>query len=253
MDAPAGSSPIDLRGVRVLLVEDSLTHRLLLSAVLSGAGASVVAVEDAASGLAACIESRPDLVLTDLMLPDDSGIELCGWIVAEPALRGTPVVILTASTDPDLIVRGLSVGAEAFLNKATPHDEIVARLARILARRRQPAPRRPALRFRGEELPLDGDVGRITDILGAALEDMAQLGRALRQKEERSRGRYLGIADAVPVGIAVSDLDGRLRQVNRRAQELVGLRAGQDIAWWSSQNQILGPGGARLSRADLLT
>src|SRR5207244_2496480 len=75
-----------------------------------------------------------DLVLTDLLLPGDSGFDLCRKIKACPKHRQTSVVVLTSQADPVNVLRGLQAGADGFMTKDREPEEIIARIRWLLAR-----------------------------------------------------------------------------------------------------------------------
>lgn len=92
---------------RVLIVDDDLALSEMLSIVLRQEGLDVTHVADGTSAVAAFRDSRPDLVLLDVMLPGMDGMEVCRRIRAE---SGVPIVMLTARTDTVDIVVGLESG-----------------------------------------------------------------------------------------------------------------------------------------------
>src|SRR5262249_17234412 len=75
-----------------------------------------------------------DVVLSDLLLPGDSGFDLCRRIKADPQLQGLPVIVLTSQADPLNVLRGLEAGANDFMTKERDPAEIIGRLQRTLAR-----------------------------------------------------------------------------------------------------------------------
>ena len=81
---------------RVLIVDDDLALSEMLGIILRNEGLDVVHCADGSSAMALFRESRPDIVLLDVMLPGIDGIEVCRRIRAE---SGTPIVMLTARTD----------------------------------------------------------------------------------------------------------------------------------------------------------
>src|SRR5687767_12629868 len=97
---------------RVLLVEDSPTQAQRLAWVLEDAGFQVETAADAGQGFDRLTQGRFDLVLSDLLLPGDSGFDLCRRIKADPRFRGLPVVVLTSQADPANVLRGLEAGAD---------------------------------------------------------------------------------------------------------------------------------------------
>jgi two-component system response regulator MtrA len=101
----------------------------MLGIVLRGEGFEPVFCADGAEALAAFRESKPDLVLLDLMLPGRDGIDVCRAIRAE---SGTPIVMLTAKSDTVDVVVGLESGADDYVVKPFKPKELVARIrARI--------------------------------------------------------------------------------------------------------------------------
>ena len=102
---------------RVLVVEDSPTQAQQLALILEDAGFEVEIAPDAERGFARLAHDRFDLVLSDLLLPGDSGFDLCRRIKADPHLRGIPVVVCTSQADPFNVLRGLQAGAGGFITK----------------------------------------------------------------------------------------------------------------------------------------
>jgi CheY-like chemotaxis protein len=86
-----------------VVVADDESHILrLLAMLLEDLGAEVVAVRNGELALAAVRERRPTLLVTDVMMPRLRGDELCRRIKTDPALAGTPVVVLSAVSEEDL-------------------------------------------------------------------------------------------------------------------------------------------------------
>lgn len=133
---------------RVLVVDDDTALAEMLGIVLRGEGFEPEFVADGDAALAAFRETRPDLVLLDLMLPGTDGIDLCRAIRKE---SGVPIVMLTAKTDTVDVVLGLESGADDYIVKPFKPKELVAR---IRARLRQPAEPGPEL-LRVGDLTID--------------------------------------------------------------------------------------------------
>ena len=111
--------------VRILVVDDDTALAEMIGIVLRAEGFDPVFCADGARALAAFTESKPDLVLLDLMLPGKDGIEVCAEIRAE---SGVPVIMLTAKSDSTDIVRGLESGADDYVVKPFNPKELVARI-----------------------------------------------------------------------------------------------------------------------------
>ena len=116
---------------RILLVEDDADLRGYLTRLLTRDGWAVLAVDSAESGLAALTaepDNAVDLLLTDLMLPGRSGLELVADVRATSALRRLPIIILTARGGPDAAAEGMSVGADDYITKPFSSSELLARM-----------------------------------------------------------------------------------------------------------------------------
>lgn len=110
---------------RVLVVDDDTALAEMLGIVLRSEGFEPVFCADGAQALDAFRDTRPDLVLLDLMLPGMDGIDVCRAVRAE---SGVPIVMLTAKTDTVDVVLGLESGADDYVVKPFKPKELVARL-----------------------------------------------------------------------------------------------------------------------------
>lgn len=103
--------------MKVLIVDDTKTLLSVIQIYLMGWGLEFVEAYDGLEGLRKAQESRPDLVISDVRMPEMNGFELCAALRADPVLRTTPVVLLTSLADPASREQGMLVGATAFLTK----------------------------------------------------------------------------------------------------------------------------------------
>ncbi|MFM1864562.1 MAG: hypothetical protein RL677_342 [Actinomycetota bacterium] len=110
---------------QVLVVDDDLALSEMLGIVLRAEGFQAEFCEDGAKALRIFRESKPDLVLLDLMLPGIDGIEVCKLIRNE---SGVPIVMLTARGDTLDIVHGLESGADDYIVKPFKPKELIARV-----------------------------------------------------------------------------------------------------------------------------
>ena len=121
----------------VLVVDDDQDLAEMLGIVLTGAGIDVEMVGRGDEALEAFRETKPDLVLLDVMLPGIDGVDVCKLIRAESMV---PIVMLTARGDTQDVVAGLEAGADDYIVKPFRHpSELVARIRTRLRRSTLPS------------------------------------------------------------------------------------------------------------------
>lgn len=118
---------------KILLIEDDKFLRELMNKKLLTLGFDVVSAADGESGLVMIKETKPDVVLLDLILPGINGFEVLEKAKQDPEIAAIPIVILSNLGQGEDIEKGLALGAKDFLVKAhfTP-QEIVNKLKSIL-------------------------------------------------------------------------------------------------------------------------
>lgn len=126
-------SPHPATGGTILVVDDVPANIDLLCALLRRDGYTVFSASDGEQALDIVAREHPDLVLMDVLMPKLSGYEVCERIKRDKATRLTPVVLISALYEPEDRIRGINVGADAFLTKPVNAHELQAR-ARSLVR-----------------------------------------------------------------------------------------------------------------------
>ena len=122
---------------KIVIIEDDPGIRTVLRLALKGAGfTDVIAEERGDNGLKIVLRERPALVILDLMLPGMDGLAVCREIRRTPAVAATPIVMLSAKSTEEDIVRGLELGADDYVTK--PFSKAVL-IARVRAALRRPA------------------------------------------------------------------------------------------------------------------
>ena len=118
--------------MKVLIVEDTKTITNLLQVYLMGWGFEFADATNGVAGLAKAREFKPDLILSDVQMPQMDGFALCAAVRADPALHATPFVLLTSLKDEASRQKGRLVGATAFLNKPISVDDLREKVRTIL-------------------------------------------------------------------------------------------------------------------------
>jgi PAS domain S-box-containing protein len=126
-DTAVRQFPAKMGGARVLVAEDNADMRHYVSRLL-GAHWHVEVVPDGAAALQAIRENKPDLLLSDVMMPELDGFSLLRQLRADPQLRDLPVILLSARAGENAQVEGLDAGADDYLTKPFSARELVARV-----------------------------------------------------------------------------------------------------------------------------
>lgn len=122
---------------KILVIEDETDIRELIHFHLFKENYEVVLAGDGEEGLNKAIETNPDLILLDLMLPKLDGISVCGRLRGNESTQEIPVVMLTAKGSEEDIVRGLEVGADDYITKPFSPKVLLARVKAVLRRKRE--------------------------------------------------------------------------------------------------------------------
>jgi diguanylate cyclase (GGDEF)-like protein len=117
-----------MSGFKVLVADDSPVYRKLVEQALAGDSCSVLFANSGRQAIEIFEREHPDLVITDWVMPDLTGIELCQRIRADAQSCYTYVIILTSNTEKANVVKGLSAGADDYLTKPFDRDELLARV-----------------------------------------------------------------------------------------------------------------------------
>jgi len=114
--------------LQVLVVDDSPVSRKLLEHALSAEPYALLFAKNGEEALRLFSENKPALVITDWMLPDLSGPELCERIRTDGRSSYTYIILLTSMTEKDSVVEGLAAGADDYLTKPFDSSELRARI-----------------------------------------------------------------------------------------------------------------------------
>ncbi|HYG62706.1 MAG TPA: ATP-binding protein [Thermoanaerobaculia bacterium] len=168
---------------RILLADDNSDVRDYIRRLLS-LEYEVTAVADGVAALHAARRERPDLVLTDVMMPGLDGFGLLRELRADAGTRSLPIIMLSARAGEESRVEGMEAGADDYLVKPFSARELLARV-------------------------------------GAHLQ-MARLRREAAEALRESHARFEAVVDAAPIGIYFVDSGLKIRQVNPKALPVFG-------------------------------
>jgi DNA-binding response OmpR family regulator len=119
---------------RVVIIEDEPNIVLSLEFLLQREGYETASATDADAGLALVRQMRPDVVLLDIMMPKRNGYELCQTIKADPELRSIAIIMVSARGQEVEVLKGLELGASAYVTKPFGNAEILEAVRAVLPR-----------------------------------------------------------------------------------------------------------------------
>lgn len=123
---------------RILLIEDEEDIAALIKLQAEVSGYKLHVEVDGINGYRAVEREKPDLVILDIMLPGENGLDVCRKIKSHPDLRNIPVVMLTAKSEELDIMLGLELGADDYVAKPFSPKVLFSRIKAVLRRTREP-------------------------------------------------------------------------------------------------------------------
>jgi len=117
---------------RLLIVDDDSDVLDMLRELLSHGGYEVLSAVNGREALQKATEFNPDVILSDVMMPEMNGFELCRRLRAHPLLAEVPIILLTGLANSDYYVEGLRAGADDFISKPFERIRLLARVAAVV-------------------------------------------------------------------------------------------------------------------------
>lgn len=209
---------------RLLIIDDDAGFRESLAETLESLGHEVAAAASGTKGMATIRQGGIDVAFLDFCLPDASGLEVLREMLAEPAGRGIPVIMLTAYASADNTIEAMKLGAFDHLAKPVGRQAIEKVLAEALQSRGTSTPRTAGVKAH-EFLAHSGPMREVVKLIGRASTTDAtvlitgetgtgkeEVARALHQHSARAGKPYIAInCAAIPHELLESELFGHVR------------------------------------------
>jgi EAL domain-containing protein (putative c-di-GMP-specific phosphodiesterase class I)/DNA-binding response OmpR family regulator len=125
---------------RILIVDDDEDILLIVQTILANAGYSVLVARNGREGVDLALESRPDLILLDVMMPELSGWEVCTTLKNAPETRQTPIAMMTVKSEIRDLITGMQVGANDYITKPFTRKKLLQTVRQLLEKRGESAP-----------------------------------------------------------------------------------------------------------------
>lgn len=119
---------------RVLYIDDEALNHQLVNHALQPLGCQISFAEDGTSGIAQAKNLKPDILITDVMMPDINGYEVTRQLRRDPQFAGTPILVLTAQSGLQDKLKAFEAGADDYLSKPFEGAELAARITALLRR-----------------------------------------------------------------------------------------------------------------------
>lgn len=149
---------------KIMIVEDDLALREIYGIRLTAEGYTIVVAGDGEEALAVAAQEKPDLILSDVMMPKISGFDMLDILRSTPELKDTKVVMMTALSSPEQRARGEALGADRYLVKSQVGiEDVVNVIHEVLGDAAAPAPApaevaAPAAALTPAPQPVQGDL-----------------------------------------------------------------------------------------------
>ncbi|MES9815890.1 MAG: response regulator [Candidatus Thiodiazotropha sp.] len=119
----------------ILIVDDEPNIVLSVEYLMKREGYQVMTAGDGQVAIEMIADTRPDLLILDVMMPRKNGFEVCREIRADPALSGLPILMLSAKGREAEIKKGISLGADAYITKPFSTHDLVDKVNQLLQSR----------------------------------------------------------------------------------------------------------------------
>src|SRR5687768_14903061 len=125
---------------KILLADDSITIQKVVELTFSDGDYEVTAVNNGAKAVQKLAEMRPDIILSDIIMPEKNGYEVCEYVKSHPEYRSIPVVLLTGTFEPFDPDRAEKAGCDAVVTKPFESQSLIHKVEELITQARSAAP-----------------------------------------------------------------------------------------------------------------
>jgi signal transduction histidine kinase len=193
-------------GAKILIAEDNRELATYIASILREQGEVIRYARDGEEAISIAKEWLPDLVLSDVMMPKSDGFSVCAAIKQDPRTSSIPVILLTALTHRDALVRGWESGADEYLFKPFHPTELKIRIKSLLSLVHERKQRQQEIERRRE----------LEQFSYFASHDLTEPTRVITTISELLQQRYLG-----KIGPEADELIGFIRDASIRMRDVI--------------------------------
>ncbi|MFH0755991.1 MAG: response regulator [Bacteroidota bacterium] len=253
----------------IMIVEDSPTQAMMLREIFEGESYDVLPAVNGMQAMKLIKTSVPDLILSDIIMPEMGGFELCRQIKADPERSHIPVVFMTALLNPEDIMKAIECGADGYLIKSYNRGDLVSGVRNFIGNKQQTGIHRhfdkTRFVYEGTAFTISSSPIQIINLLlstydsvleknmelGASEKELKQMNRELERKisirrlelqsqigEKRaaealrreSENKYRYLVDNAPIVMFRTDPDGQLKYANEAFCELLSYGSTESLS-----------------------
>ncbi len=138
---------------RILLADDSITIQKVVELTFSDGDYEVTAVNNGNKAIQKLSDMRPDIILSDIIMPEKNGYEVCEYVKSHPEFRSIPVILLTGTFEPFDTDRADKAGCYAVVTKPFESQSLIHKVEELIEHAKSQAPTGPGEAFTGEPEP----------------------------------------------------------------------------------------------------
>ncbi len=210
---------------KILVADDSIAVRKVAERLLTEAGLGVTLAANGEEALAYLSKERPDVVVSDVIMPDKSGYEVCAFVRGHAALATTPVLLISGIVNDEVTKQAESCHADGVLKKPFQGTSLKDRVLELLAKRQEPVmASAPAVAAPKAVVSAELWTGpRITEeqleTYKQAVAQLKELDAQLRAERSQSEGLKARVAELEALAERSRELEVQLDAERRRASE----------------------------------
>ncbi|HLF97520.1 MAG TPA: EAL domain-containing protein [Methylococcaceae bacterium] len=182
------SNNAEANPIHVLVAEDSATQAEQLRYILEGQDYSVTVTGNGKDALAETRRRKPDILVSDIVMPEMDGYQLCREIKSDPDLQDIPVILVTSLSSVQDVIKGLECGADNFVRKPYEEQYLLSRIHYLLSNRELRQSRKVQMgmeiRLSGQRHFITAERQQILDILISIYEEAIRINKELAERQE---------------------------------------------------------------------
>ena len=205
-------------GMDLLIIEDSATQAEQLKYMLEKHNYQVRVASNGNAALSMVNESKPDIIVTDIMMPEFDGFAVCRKIKEDERLKDIPIIILTSLADSHDVIKGLECGADAFFTKPCDEEYFLARIEHLKKDRNKPRcismPKDMDISIDGRNYKISADRRQILNLFLSTYESAFQKNQELLKAKEELRELSDKLqASNVELEVTITELNSANREL----------------------------------------